>query len=97
MQREVGMIDRERLRMRRLKLRFSQKELGKAVGQDQSYISKLERGELTEITVTTLVRLAQKLGVSLDYLVNPTQEPDDTVATPLVRPWLLTRPTPAAL
>jgi transcriptional regulator with XRE-family HTH domain len=70
------MLDRERLRMRRLKLRLSQQRLGELIGQDQSYVSKLERGELTEITVTTLVGLARALGVSLDYLVNPNQEND---------------------
>jgi transcriptional regulator with XRE-family HTH domain len=65
----MAMLDAERLRMRRLKLRLSQQRLGEAIGQDQSYVSKLERGELTEITVTTLVRLARALKVSLDYLV----------------------------
>ena len=43
--------------------------LGDEIGQDQSYVSRLERGELTEITVTTLERLADVLRVSTDYLL----------------------------
>ena len=67
------MLDRDRLRMARLQLRLSQEELGRAIGQDQQYISKLERGIVTEITVTTLVRLADVLSVSTDYLVGRKQ------------------------
>ena len=63
------MLDRNCLRMARLRLRLSQESLGKAIGQDQSYVSKLERGELTEITITTLERLADVLGVSADTLL----------------------------
>jgi transcriptional regulator with XRE-family HTH domain len=47
---------------------MSQESLGKAIGLDQQYISKLERGVITEITVTTLARLADALGESMDYL-----------------------------
>ncbi len=63
------MLDRDRLRMSRLRLRLTQERLGKEIGQDQSYISRLERGEFTEITVTTLERLADALRVSTDYLL----------------------------
>jgi len=63
------MLDRDYLRMARLRLRLSQGSLGKAIGQDQSYISKLERGEITEITVTTLERLADALHKSTDALL----------------------------
>jgi len=55
--------------MSRLRLRLTQERLGKEIGQDQSYISRLERGEFTEITVTTLERLADALRVSTDYLL----------------------------
>jgi len=63
------MLDRERLRMCRLKLRLTQDRLGTLLGQDQSYVSRLERGDFTEITVTTLERLADALHVSTDYLL----------------------------
>jgi transcriptional regulator with XRE-family HTH domain len=69
------MLDRDRLRMARLGLRRSQEDLGKAIGLDQSYISKLERGEVHDITITTLVRLADALGVSIDYLLHRVDDP----------------------
>jgi transcriptional regulator with XRE-family HTH domain len=63
------MLDRDRLRMARVARRLTQDCLGKALGQDQSYVSRLERGACTEITVTTLERLADALQVSTDYLL----------------------------
>ena len=63
------MLDRDRLRMARLRLRLSQESLGKAIGQDRSYVSKLERGDLLDITISTLERLADVLSVSTDYLL----------------------------
>jgi transcriptional regulator with XRE-family HTH domain len=63
------MLDRDRLRLARAQLRLSQERLGKAIGLDQAYISKIERGEVQDITVTTLARLADALQVSTDYLL----------------------------
>jgi transcriptional regulator with XRE-family HTH domain len=63
------MLDRDRLRLARLKLRLSQGTLGEAIGKDQSYVSKLERGEVQDITIHTLARLADALQVSTDYLL----------------------------
>jgi transcriptional regulator with XRE-family HTH domain len=68
------MLDRDRLRMARLQLRLSQESLGKAIGQDQSYVSKLERGDLLDITISTLERLADVLSVSTDYLLGRKDE-----------------------
>jgi transcriptional regulator with XRE-family HTH domain len=66
---EQHLLDRERIRMRRLKLRLSQQRLGELIGHDQGYVSRLERGEITDITVRTLARLADALHVSTDYLL----------------------------
>jgi transcriptional regulator with XRE-family HTH domain len=63
------MLDGERLRMRRLQLRLSQERLGEMIGQNQGYISRLERGDLKEITVTTLSKIVRALHVSADYLL----------------------------
>ena len=70
------MLDRDRLRMSRLRLRLTQERLGKEIGQDQSYVSRLERGDFTEITVTTLERLADALQVSTDYLLGRKDNPE---------------------
>jgi transcriptional regulator with XRE-family HTH domain len=71
------MFDRDRLRMRRLKLRLSQQQLGQMIGHDQGYVSRLERGEIADITVRTLARLADALRVSTDYLLGRTDEDDE--------------------
>jgi transcriptional regulator with XRE-family HTH domain len=63
------MLDAERIRMGRLKMRLSQKRLGELVGQDQAYISRVERGTITDITVRTLERFANVLQVSTDFLL----------------------------
>ncbi len=63
------MLDADRIRLCRLKLRLSQQRLGDLVGQDQAYISRLERGWITDITVRTLERLADVFGETTDYLL----------------------------
>ena len=85
------MLDRDRLRMARLQLRLSQESLGKAIGQDQSYVSKLERGDLLDITISTLERLADVLSVRTDYLLGRT---DEALPLPPQRPR---RPTAASV
>jgi transcriptional regulator with XRE-family HTH domain len=77
------MLDRDRLRMARLQLRLSQESLGKAIGQDQSYVSKLERGEVLEITISTLERLADVLSVSTDYLLGRATAPETPAPAPV--------------
>jgi transcriptional regulator with XRE-family HTH domain len=63
------MLDCDRLRMSRLQLRLTQERLGQEIGQDQSYVSRLERGDFSQITILTLERLADALQVSTDYLL----------------------------
>jgi transcriptional regulator with XRE-family HTH domain len=72
------MLDIERLRMRRLQLRLSQKQLGGHIGHDQGYVSRIERGEVTDITIRTLERLATALRVSTDYLLGRDEKAEDT-------------------
>jgi|RhiMetdeSRZDD1v2_1073273.scaffolds.fasta_scaffold37570_4 transcriptional regulator with XRE-family HTH domain len=62
-------LDTERLRMRRLRLRLSQEQLGKMIGQSQAYVSRLEHGTITDITLGTFARLADALGVTMEYLI----------------------------
>ena len=78
------MLDRDRLRMARLRLRLTQDRLGKEIGQDQSYVSRLERGDFSQITILTLERLADALQVSTDYLLGRQDIP--APPAPLKRP-----------
>jgi transcriptional regulator with XRE-family HTH domain len=74
------MIDVDRIRLRRLELRLTQADLGKAIDQDQSYISRIERGQVAGMTVAMLERLAKALKVQVGTLIKA--EHEDTVALP---------------
>jgi transcriptional regulator with XRE-family HTH domain len=65
------MIDVDRIRLRRLELRLTQAELGKAIQQDQGYISKIERGQVSGMTVAMLERIALALRVNVGTLIKP--------------------------
>jgi predicted XRE-type DNA-binding protein len=51
---------------RRNQLRISQSQLAKAVGTRQPAISRLERGEFNNVTLSTLIKVAHALGLDLD-------------------------------
>jgi transcriptional regulator with XRE-family HTH domain len=63
------MLQRGRLRQIREERGLSQGKLGKCIGQDGQYISKLESGVRSGVTSTTLARLAVALGISSDFLL----------------------------
>ena len=63
------MIQRNRLRQIREQRGLSQGALGKLIGKDAKYLSKLELGVRSGVTSTTLVRMAVALDVSADYLL----------------------------
>jgi transcriptional regulator with XRE-family HTH domain len=67
------MLDRNFLRQARERAHLSQQALGAHIGQDQQYISKLERGVLESMTIGTLVRLADVLGCTTDELLGRTR------------------------
>jgi len=69
------MIDGERIRQLRTQQGLSQGALGKRIGKDGQYVSKLERGILTSVTTETLERLAGALDCSTDYLLGRTDDP----------------------
>jgi transcriptional regulator with XRE-family HTH domain len=71
------MFDGRYVRKRRRALDLSQRALAQAIGQDQAYISKLEGGHLSGITIQTLERLADALGVSTDYLLGRVKAKDE--------------------
>jgi transcriptional regulator with XRE-family HTH domain len=63
------MLDRQFLRQARERAHLSQQALGAQIGQDQQYISKLERGVLDSMTIGTLLRLADVLDCTTDELL----------------------------
>lgn len=58
----------KRIREERQKLNLTQEKIAESIDISDSYIGQIERGERS-LTLDTLVRLANKLGVTIDYLL----------------------------
>ena len=58
----------ERIRKRRKVMKLTQQELGKALGLTSQHISAIEQDKRTP-SLTSLVKMAEELGVSVDYLL----------------------------
>jgi transcriptional regulator with XRE-family HTH domain len=58
-----------KVRLRRETLGWTQTELAKAIGLTQNRISKIESGELTQLSFKNLRALARALGVSVDWML----------------------------
>ena len=58
----------ERIREERRKLGLTQAQLAEAIDISETYLGSIERGERS-LTLDTLVRLVNRLGVTVDYLL----------------------------
>lgn len=58
----------KRIREERIKLMLTQEKLAEAVDISDSYLGQIERGERS-LTLDTLTRLSNRLGVTIDYLL----------------------------
>jgi len=58
----------QRIRKRRQTLKVTQQELAKATGVTPQHISAIEQGK-RDPSLASLARLAEELGVTVDYLV----------------------------
>lgn len=58
---------------------LTQEQLGSAVGASKSYVADLESGrrDIKNISAKTLVLLADMLGTSAEYIINPPEHLDD--------------------
>ena len=63
-----------RLKELRKKARISQEKLAKAIGLKQNNISRYETGE-REASYETLIKLADYYDVSIDYILERTDNP----------------------
>ena len=59
----------ERIREERLRLHLTQAQLAEAVDISDTYMGAIERGERS-LTLDTLVRLVNRLGGTVDYLLS---------------------------
>ena len=59
----------ERIKERRQALKITQQELAQSLGMTPQHISAIEQGKWAP-SLTLLPKLAEELGVSIDYLVS---------------------------
>lgn len=64
-----------RVLLSRRDLQWSQEELAKASGISRGHVSKIERGDTTNITVDVAFALADALGVSRAYIIGLVDDP----------------------
>lgn len=65
-----------RIREERQKLGLTQAELAEAVDISNTYMGAIERGERS-LTLDTLVRLVNRLGVTVDYMLSDSVADND--------------------
>lgn len=59
----------KRIREERLRLHLTQEQLSEDIDISTAYLGQIERGERS-LTLDKLVRLANRLGVTVDYLLS---------------------------
>lgn len=59
----------ERIKKRRKELGITQQELAAKVGVSRNSLSRIETADVPNMTVYTAMRIAQALGISMDFLV----------------------------
>jgi repressor LexA len=71
-----------RLRVAREKDNLTQEELAARIRANRSWISGLETGQQSALRAETVVRLAEALGCTADYLLGLTDQPARPAASP---------------
>jgi transcriptional regulator with XRE-family HTH domain len=78
----------KRLQALRKNKDWSQPELGKAIGTSGAIIGRYERGEMTP-SIDVARKLADALGVTLDYLVAEEEQPNTLQDKNMLERWQL--------
>jgi transcriptional regulator with XRE-family HTH domain len=72
----------EKIHLLRRRQRWSQADLAKRVELNKNYLARLERDEVNDPGSKAVLRLAQVLGVTVDYLlVDKDEEKNEQLAT----------------
>lgn len=79
-----------RIRDERKKRTYTQEQLAELVGVSDAYIGQIERGERNP-TLETLIKIANQLGVTIDYLLHDSLVPDDDHYIDQLRQILMNR------
>jgi transcriptional regulator with XRE-family HTH domain len=72
----------ERILVLRRRLKLSQSMLGRAAGLDTNTVARVERGEIKDLSGTTIVRVAKALQVSTDVLLGVVDMDEDDEEAP---------------
>ncbi len=83
----------KRIREERLKLNLTQEQLAEYVDISASYMGQIERGE-RKVTLDTLIKITNKLRVSIDYLLKDSTTINDDDALNQLKQLLLDRSFP---
>ena len=67
----------KRIREERRRLNLTQAELAEAIDISDTYMGAIERGERS-LTLDTLVRLVNRLGVTVDYMLSDSVSDTDS-------------------
>lgn len=67
----------KRIREERKKLNLTQAQLAEAIDISDTYMGAIERGEQS-LTLDTLVRLVERLGVTVDYMLSDSVSDSDS-------------------
>lgn len=73
----------DRLLLSRRSVDIDQRELARRSGVSATYISKIERGHVHNVTIDVVFKLAEALDLSVGYLLGLTDIPSDEPGTPL--------------
>lgn len=65
-----------RIREERIKLNLTQEKLAESIDISESYMGQIERGERS-LALDTLIGLANRLGVTVDYLLKDSVSSDN--------------------
>lgn len=77
----------KRIREERLRLNLTQEKLAEDINISTAYLGQIERGE-RHITLDKLIPLAERLGVSVDFLLSDYIHPNDDTSLALIRQLL---------
>lgn len=73
----------KRIREERLRLNLTQEKLSEDVGISTAYLGQIERGERS-LTLDKLVKIAVRLGITVDYLLSDSVAPTPDHQTDLI-------------
>lgn len=83
----------KRIREERLKLNLTQEQLAEYADISASYMGQIERGE-RKVTLDTLIKITNKLRVSIDYLLKDSTTINDDDSLNQLKQLLLDKSLP---